>query len=60
MNGIIKLINGDIILITDINCKNVDDLFKSYGCQKGSYSEFTRWFKKMKYHVEMYKKSKKK
>ena len=38
----------------------VDDLFKTYGCPKGSYSEFTKWFKKMKYHVEMYKKSKKK
>ena len=40
------------------NSKYVEDLFKDYGCHKGSYSEFTRWFKKMKHHVYACKKAK--
>ena len=30
-------------------------LFSEYGCDKGSYSEFSRWFKKMKHHVYAYR-----
>ena len=37
------------------NSQYVDDLFKTYGCPKGSYSEFTKWFKKMRHHVDVLK-----
>ena len=30
-------------------------LFIEYGVERGSYSEFSRWFKKMKHHVYAYK-----
>jgi hypothetical protein len=33
-------------------------LFIEYGVDRGSYSEFSRWFKKMKHHVYAYKKAK--
>ena len=33
-------------------------LFMEYGVERGSYSEFSRWFKKMKHHVYAYKKAK--
>ena len=34
-------------------------LFLEYDVKKGSYSEFSRWFKKMQHHVYAYKKAKK-
>jgi len=33
-------------------------LFIEYGVDRGSYSEFSRWFAKMKHHVYAYKKAK--
>ena len=35
-------------------------LFIEYGVDRGSYSEFSRWFKKMKHHVYAYKLAKSK